>query len=224
MKLRDSLKTIAIAMVAESIILALKQTFINNFDTIQSVTGQLADIIRLYYAYVANWLQLLLYVLFAIHIVLIGSRIPNNRFTFYFVLDALVAIFNAVIVFFSYESALLAFFLKFASEACAIVTTIVAGWTLYRDLNIKPVRTICLSYWVLSLRHLLYCLILLVTLSTYGINGLSTQAMQDKTIISITWWLIVPTLILSRIMLYYGTKGLKANADQEEKEQTLTEI
>ena len=224
MKLRDSLKIFALLLLVESMIGAFKQPFMSNFDNIYESVGQFANVVKYYYTDISVWWQVVRYVSFSMHIVWMGSRMPNNRFQFYFVLDAIVAVANALVVFLSYEAMGLVFFFKLTTEAVAIVTCFLAGWALYRDLSIKPIRKICFSYWLLALRHILYCGILIVTLMVYGVNGISTQALQNQTTINIAWGLVVPIFVISRYMLYVGTKELKVNADNKEKEQTLKEI
>lgn len=221
MKLRDSLKIIAIAMLIESIIGAFRQPYMDNFDSLYESFGQVATIVKFYYMDVSVWLQLLLYLLFSWHIVWMGSRIPSSNFSSYFVLDAIVAIANAIVITMSYDYAVYGFFLKIIAEAAGIVTCFCAGWALYKDLHIKPVQTICLSYWVLSLRHLLYCMVLAITGFVYGLDGLSSDALRNHTTIMIAWGLVVPLLLVSRVMLFVGVKNLKINADLKEKEQEL---
>ena len=219
MKLRDSLKIIAIIMLIESVIFALRQPFMSNFDTLHAHFGQFATIAKLYYLDVSIWLQTTLYVLFAGHIVWLGSRIPSARFGSYFVLDAIVAIINAIVVALAQEFEIYGFYLKIVAEAAAIVTCFYAGWTIFKDLHIKAVQTICFSYMVLSARHLLYCFVLAFTLFSYGVEGLSTTALQDKKAINIAWMLLIPLFLISRYLLFIGAKRLKENADEKEKER-----
>ena len=219
MKLRDSIKLIAIIMLIESVIFALRQPFMNNFDFLYAQFGQYATIVKLYYLDVSLWIQTALYVLFAGHIVWLGSRIPSTNFGSYFVLDAIVAVANAIIVAMSQEFEVYGFYLKIVAEAAAVVTCFYAGWTIFKDLHIKAVQTICFSYMVLSVRHLLYCFVLAFTLFNYGVEGLSTSALQDKKAINIAWLFLIPLFLISRYLLFVGAKRLKENADEKEKDK-----
>lgn len=223
MKLRDSLKIIAIIMFVETIIASFKTLFFNNFDFLHEHFGQAASVVSVYYLDFAIWVQLLLYLVFAWHIVWVGSRIPNSRFGSYFLLDSGVAILNASLVTatFHFNSYMVGFWFKLSVEALAILTCFWAGHKLYKDLHSNAVRKICFSFWLLSLRHFNYCIILIATLFMYGPSGISEEALSNKGTINVAWWLVTPVLIYSRWLLMKGTNELKITAEEKEKKREL---
>jgi len=224
MKLRDSLRIIAILMFVEAVIVCLRTPYMNYFDDIfYPLFGQFASIVRDYYLIFAIWVQLLFYVVFAWHIVWVGSRIPNSRFGSYFLLDSGVALVNAALVTtaFQFDQYMVGFWVKLAVEAFAILTCFWAGHKLYKDLHSSAVRTICFSYWILSFRHFVYCIILLATLFKYGPTGISEDALADKGAINTAWWFMTPTLLFSRWLLMKGTLALKLKAEEKDKKREL---
>lgn len=224
MKLRDSLRIIAILMFAETVIWCFKTPYMNYFDdTFYPLFGQFASILRDYYLLFAIWVQFALYVVFAWHIVWVGSRIPNSRFGGYFLLDSGVALANAALISGTdyFDQYMVGFWVKIAFEALAILTCFWAGHKLYKDLHSSAVRTICFSYWILSFRHLAYCIILLITLFKYGPTGISEDALTERGTINVVWWFMTPTLLFSRWLLMKGTLALKLKAEEKDKKREL---
>lgn len=217
MKLRDKLKLIALLMFIESISQALKHPILLHIDIFESVSSSFAGMVTTYYENFDFWVQLVLYTLFALCINQLDSKFPHAHFGRYFRLDLYVAILNAIAMAVSYSSIVISYAAKITTECAGIVTTFLAGYAIYNYLPTPAMKKVRLSYIILSLRHIVYAIILTYQLISIGLGEINIENISNSTLMTITWILLVPPFIISRALLYTGVSHIKTNTNKPHK-------
>lgn len=212
-------------MLVESIIFAFKIPFMRNYVYCHEISPMMTNIIQSYYTNVCTWLQLAIYAGFVLTMNALDSKFPKARFGLFFRLDFyLTCIYPIVTLMLSADEIFVAYLAKIVTESLAVVTCIIAGWVLYVNIHINPVRKMFYAYGYLALRHFLYSAALIIVLCTVGINGLNESSITHRSTVIITWFFVIPPLIVSRWVLFSATDELKRTLEQQEKENPVIEI
>jgi len=210
MRTRDTLYLITIALLIESIVMALKHPVLLNQELITELIGESAfSYVEMYYHTFCIWVQTAIYVAFCIYVNVLDSKFPQSHFGSYFRIDMIVVIINALVATFNYDNIIFHYCAKLAVEVVSIVTPFLAGYAIFRFFKTDAMKSTCFSYCLMSLRHFIYAIILILEL--IGTQG-DTQAIPSDVVLILNWALLMPLLIFSRILLLRGFKMMKTDS------------
>ncbi len=212
MKLRDILKIVSFVLLLSGILMSLKYPVLGvleRFDLVNNIIGSSAIA---YYGSMAGLIDVVIYVIFALYVNQLDSKFPKAHFGRFFRIDIAVTIINVIILHLSYENLILGYVPKIILEALACVTTFLCGHSIYQTLKNNAMCKIRASYWLLSVRHVIYFCVLCVQLfylSNY--DGYTPEQFGTTKWVIAQWVLLMPILLASRALLFWGTMGIKTH-------------
>lgn len=206
MKLRTILKINSFLLLLFSTLVVMRHP-LGHFSE-----GEYSDIAELFGSTEVKGVELFLYLLFAFHMHELDFKFAKAEFGKYFRYDGCIAIINFLILTHTFDNVVGGFFAKIGIEIFAVVTTFFCGFSLCKTLKNHGMKDVGLSYLVLSFRHIVYTVILIVQLFIlmFG-DSKDVEQFQTNNWILVQWCLLMPILFISRIMLFRGTMKLKVH-------------
>ncbi|MCR5313691.1 MAG: hypothetical protein K6E54_08670 [Bacteroidaceae bacterium] len=224
MNLSTTLKSLAFLLFIEAISQALKHPFYFYFADIYNINAAFASGASWYYNNASVWVQLGLYALFVIYMNQLDSRSPHARFGSAFRFDLYVTIINTLLLIISIPSLVISFSIKIIIEIAGIATALIAGYSIYRDIPTPEMQTVRNSYWILSFRHLIYTIIMIVDIYLILFNDVNPDIFGSKKFTFISWILLMPILLISRFYLFKGIREMDINIKKTKQKQQIEEI
>ncbi len=209
MRLTTSLRILAFALLAESIIQAVNIILLENIDVVSGTGSFIPQVIIFYQIHAEQWVLLLLYAMFVIKICSLDSMSPDAKFGSYFRRDLLVVLLNTLAINLLGSLDYITYGAKTLLEILAIITSFMAGHSIHQGINTPEMRMVRKAYWIMALRHMTYSLILICSLWRNLIDDVPFETFFNDRTSLVVWCLLMPTLIISRVYLYLGIRQLQ---------------
>lgn len=210
MKLRDILKVVSFVLLISGILICLKHPLLYAIGSLGLVDSFIGTSVIAYYTDVASIFDVIVYIAFAVYMNQLDSKFPKAHFGRFFRIDIVVTLINTVVLNLTYDNLMLGYIPKIILEAVASLTTFLCGYAIFQTLRNNAMRKIRLSYWMLSLRHVIYFFVLCTQLYCLtSCDGYTADQFGTTTWVVWQWVLLMPILLLCRILLFKGTMELK---------------
>lgn len=222
MKTRTKFKITVIAMLIETILLAIKQPVLYKIVPIAHFDPGLATTIIIYYTYLYKLAKVACYLSFLILILLLEKEYKHKIFGKFFIADFLVCVVDAAILFLLMNMPDLSNDVRHYTEIViglvSAFTSFFAGTFLYQKVHSPAFRQVRTAYRLYALRYLLYAFVLSIEVYLHLAKGMGYMAIG-----SITWWVVLswcirmPLLVISRIYLLRGVLNMKSAKELHEE-------
>ena len=222
MKTRTKFQITVIAMLVETILLAVKQPLLFNIGHIAHFDEGLATTLVFYYSHLYKIAKVVCYLFFLIFILMLEKEYKHKIFGKFFIADFVVYILDAVVLyFFMFVPDLSNNVHHYTEVVIALMsafTSFFAGTFLYQKIRSKAFREIRMAYRLYALRYMMYFLVLSVELFLHNVNGMGYMELG-----TITWWVVLswvlrmPLLVVSRIVLLKGVMDMKTAKETHEE-------
>ena len=212
MTLRVAIKYISFALLFECIVMLFKHPLMLSEPFITQHFGQLTyELLMTGYDPCFVIVQSVIYLAFCYHIHVLDIQFTDAFFGRFFRIEMALTLLNVAISVYGFmsgfEKLVYAYFVKITLEVGFAVNCVFAGITIYKYFRTEAMKKIRLSYFLWSARHLLYGIVLIN--DTLGIMNNTRPAPTNGTIITY-WFLLMPILIYSRIVLIKGCSEFAA--------------
>ena len=212
MKLRTVLKIISFVLLIFSTMTVLRypSTRLLSSGILDGDAGHL--ICEVFNSIEVKVVELGLYLLFAFHMHMLDFKFPKAEFGRYFRYDMAVALINYIVITMEYSNVSFGYIAKMAVEMASCFTTFLCGWSLCKTLKNHGMMEVGISYFVLSCNHIVYLIVLIVQfcILMYGPSRDVSQFLTP-TWMTTQWFLLMPILFFSRVLLFRGTMKLKVH-------------
>lgn len=213
MSLRLTIKYIAIALLIECIVMMFKhplmvcEPFITEYLG-KDVFGMMMSSFNVPYVIV----QSIIYLAFCYHIHLLDIQFTDAFFGRPFLIEMALVVLNVVLACSVFDKVVYDYIAKALLEVAFAANCVYAGMSIYKYFRTEAMKKISLSYFIWSARHLIYAVILVN--DTMGIMD-NTRPTPSNTTLIIYWFMLMPILLYSRIVLLQGCSKFAALSPEE---------
>jgi len=221
MKTRTKLQITVIAMIIETFLLAIKQPVLYNINHIAHFDEGLATTIIIYYTYLYKWTKILCYGFFVFFILTMEKEYKHKIFGHFFIADFLICVADATIVAILMSAEELSTDVRHYTEIAVALatcfTSFFAGTFLYIKVHSPAFKKVRLAYRLWALRYFVYALILIVEVVVHNWKNIGYMQMgATMSWVFISWFLRMPLLVVSRVILLRGVMLIKTAKEQHE--------
>ena len=213
MSLRLTIKYIAIALLIECIVKMFKhplmvcEQFITEYLG-KDVFGMMMSSFNVPYVIV----QSIIYLAFCYHIHLLDIQFTDAFFGRPFRIEMALVVLNVVLACSVFDKVVYDYIAKALLEVAFAANCVYAGMSIYKYFRTEAMKKIRFSYLLWSARHLIYAVILIN--DTMGIMD-NTRPTPSNTTLIIYWFMLMPILLYSRIVLLQGCSKFAALSPEE---------
>ena len=213
MSLRLTIKYIAIALLIECIVMMFKHPLMVCEPYITEYLGNVVfDAIMSSFSLPFVIVQSIIYLAFCYHIHLLDIQFTDAFFGRPFRIEMALVVLNVVLAYGVFDKVVYDYIAKAILEVAFAVNCVYAGFAIFKYFRTEAMNKIRLSYFLWAARHLIYAVVLIN--DTMGIMDNTSPTTSDATLITY-WFLLMPILCYSRILLIQGCSQFAALSPEE---------
>ncbi len=213
MSLRLTIKYLAIALLVECIVMMFKHPIIVCEPFITENLGRAVyDALMTSFNMPFVIVQSIIYLAFCYHIHLLDIQFTDAFFGRAFRIEMALVVLNVVLASGVFDKLVYDYIAKALLEVAFAANCAYAGMSIFKYFRTEAMKKIRFSYLLWSARHLIYAVVLIN--DTMGIMDNTRPAISDAALITY-WFLLMPILCYSRIVLIQGCSEFAALSPEE---------